>query len=277
MSKTQFNAGDTVFNQHGQEGEYVARSGGEHIVRPVYEDDDGQHTGDVETWGTVFRTPPSPKLDAATAEAAKRLAELQLEVSELDGQKYALERGEKDRIERIKRHEELAELDRYLAGEITHYVATHDYYPTVEIIPIGETVENYSSNGGYGLLQLMPANGWDKKIRWSVTYRTRDHWTGSRTARVYPCCGEADAQIKAVALLNEMVEAYLGKERRFRSNPDQLVAACERFGVTVPDEIREGIADVARKAAEARIAEHSKKLQDAQAELAALPAPEVAS
>lgn len=277
MTNKQFSAGDTVYDQHGQEGVYVARSGGEHIVRPVYEDEDGPQSGDIQTWVAVFRTPPAPKLDAATAEAATRLAELQLKVEELEGQKYALERGEKERLERIKRHEALAELDRYLAGEITHYVAVHDFYPDVEIIPIGETVERYSSNNGYGLLQLMPSNGWDGKIVWSVTYKVNNRYSDSRTNRVYPCCGEADAHVKAVTLVHEMIEAILQKERRLRHGAEQLAKTCERFGVPVPAELRDGIADVARLAAEARVAEHSKKLQEAQAELAAVTAPQAAA
>ena len=277
MSNKQFNPGDTVYNQHGQEGEYVARSGGEHIVRPVYEDEDGPQSGDIQTWAVVFRTPPAPKLDAETAEAATRLAALHLTGEELEGQKYTLERGEKDRMERIKRHEALANLDRYLAGEITHYVATHDYYPTVEIIPIGETVENYSSTSNYGLLELMPTNAWDKQIHWSVTYRTRNTYGDSRTTKVYPCCGEADAQTKAVAVVQEMLADYLAKERKYRSYPERLVASCERFGVPVPDELIDGIAEQKRLAAEARVAEHSKKLQEAQAELAAVTAPQVAA
>jgi len=270
MSARTFKAGETVYSQHGQEAEFVAHSGGEYIVRPVYEDDEGTQPGDVETWRTVFRTPPAPKLDTETAAAEKRRAELQLQVSELEGQKYLFERGEKERLERIKRHEELAELERYLAGEITHYVATHQYYPTVEIIPVAETVEDYHSNNGYGLLQLMPRIGWDKKIHWTVTYRTRGRYENSRTCMVVPCCGEEAAHAKAVELVREMVAAYLGKERKQRSYADQLVKCCERFGVEVPQELTEGIAVSMREATAARITEHRAKLLQAEAELAAI-------
>jgi hypothetical protein len=272
-----FKAGETVYSQHGQEAEFVAHSGGEFIVRPLYEDDEGQQSGDVETWRTVFRTAPAPKLDAETAEAEKRRAELQLEVSELEGQKYALERGEKERLERIKRHEELAELEQYLAGGITHYVATHTYYPTVEIIPVAETVEDYHSNDGYGLLQLMPRKGWDKKIHWTVTYRVRGRYENSRTCMVVPCCGEEAAHAKAVEVVREIVAAYLGKDRKQRSYADQLVKSCERFGVEVPEELTAGIAAALREATEARIAEHRAKLQQAEAELAAIAKAEVQS
>lgn len=272
MSARTFKAGETVFSQHGQEAEFVAHSGGEYIVRPVYEDDEGSQTGDVETWRTVFRTPPAPKLDADTAAAEERLAKLQLEVSELEGQKYALERGEKERLERIKRHDELSDLDRYLAGEITHYVASHEYYPTVEIIPIGETVENYHDNNRYGLLQLYPSNGWDKSVRWSVTYRTRNRYQDSRTSMVIPCCGEEAAQAKATEVVREIVAAYLAKDRNRRSYTDQLLVACERFGVEVPEELTAGIAAEKREAATKRIAEHREKLLQAEAELAAIAA-----
>ena len=71
MSNKQFKAGDTVYSQHGQEAEFVAQSGGSYVVHPIYEDEDGPQTGDIETWSAVFRTPPSPKLDADTAAAEK--------------------------------------------------------------------------------------------------------------------------------------------------------------------------------------------------------------
>lgn len=271
MANEQLTPGARVYSQHGHEAEFVAAVGGEYVVRPIYEDEDGEQCGDVETWSKVFRTPPAPKLDAMTAEAEKRLAELQLEVGELEGQKYALERGEKDRLERIKRHEELSDLDRYLAGEITHYVSVHDYYPTVEIIPIGETMENYASASKYGLLELYPSSHWDKTVRWSVSYRTK-RGSDYRTIKVVPCCGEEEAQVRAREVVQEIVDEYLGKERRFRSYTEQLFKVCERFGVPVPQELIEGHVAERRRAAEQRLAKHREELEQAVAELAALSA-----
>lgn len=232
--------GDIVWSQHGEEAELVAKTGGEFVVRPIFEDDDGPQFGEIQTWRTAFRTPPTPKLDKQTADAEKRLASLSQQVSALEKKQYDLNREMEARKDRIKQHEEMALLDRYLAGEITHYVAAHDYYPELEIIPVTETVESYSSNQGYGLLTLMPSTGWDKKLRWSVYFKTADRWTSSRTCRVYPCGGEEEAKAKVIAVLGEFIAEYLAKDRDKRGSTDRLIASCRRFGVEVPAELIEG-------------------------------------
>jgi hypothetical protein len=225
--------GDTVYSQHGQEAVLVARTGGEYLVRPIYEDDDGPQEGDVETWRTAFRTPPAPKLDAETAEAEKRLTELRAQVSALRSEQYELQKNEKDRMSRIKQHEGLEMLDRYLAGEITHYVAVHDYYPRVEIIPIGQTVENYASASEYGLLKLMPTRSWDKKFNFSVYFKAPSP-AYSRTEKVFPCCGEEDARAKAGEIMRGWVSEYLDLKPARRSYFDQLVGQCSAYGIEVP-------------------------------------------
>ena len=225
--------GDTVYSQHGQEAVLVAHTGGEYLVRPIYEDDDGPQEGDVETWRTVFRTPPAPKLDAETAEAEKRLTELRTQVSALRSEQYELQKNEKDRMSRIKQHEGLEMLDRYLAGEITHYVAVHDYYPTVQIIPLGETVENYASASEYGLLKLIPTRSWDKKFHFSVYFKAPSP-AYSRTERVFPCCGEDAAKSKATETMLGLVSKYLGLEPARRSYFEQLISQCATYGVEVP-------------------------------------------
>jgi hypothetical protein len=231
--------GDTCYSQHGQHATLVARSAGSYIVRPIFEDDDGEHEGEVETWSVAFRTPPAPKLDKETVEAEQRLIDLRTQYNALWTQHNQLERDSKARMERLKQHEELAELDRYLAGEITHYVATHDYYPTVEIIPVGETVEDCSSSNGYGMLSLMPSRTWDKRIVFSVYYKDRNsRYSGdSRKKTVVPCCGEAEAKAKAAEILAGYVADYMTKEPARRNYFDQLIAQCGAHGVLVPQRL----------------------------------------
>ena len=248
MSNTRnFKAGDTVYDQHGQEAEFVAASCGAYVVRPIYEDDDGPHRGEIETWSQVFRTAPAPKLDEKTAEAEKRLNELQQRVNKLRDEEAGINRAMQDRKDRIKLHEGLEMLDQYLAGEITHYVAKHDYYPSVEIIPLGETVENYSNSNGYGLLTLMPSRTWDKRIVFSVYYRdNKDRYDATRTKIVVPCCGEAAAKAVASQIIQAHIDAALAKERKDRRYVAELIRCCEQHGVPVPNELVDGIAEMER-------------------------------
>lgn len=262
--------GDTCYNQHGQQAEVLAYSAGSFIVRPVYEDDDGEHLGEVETWSTVFRTPPAPKLDAKTKAAEERLQSLQQQVSELERKQYEFQRDEKARMGRIKRHDALADLDRYLAGEITHYVSVHDYYPTVAIIPLGDTIEDYSSSDGYGLLSLMPSRTWDKQVVFSVYYRepNRNSSNYSRREKVFPCCGEEAAKAKAAEVLAGYVADQLAQEPTKRRFTEQLIASCAAHGVEVPQSLIDDMRDQTRKALEVQRARAANDLAKIEAELA---------
>jgi hypothetical protein len=268
MSTSAFKPGDTVYSDDGREAEFVAKAGGEYVVRPIYEDEDGPQFGDIQTWPAIFRTPPAPKLDAQTAAAEKRLADVTDKVRELEAAKRVFEADEKSRLERIKQHEQLAELDRYLAGEMTHYVAMHEYYPDVEVIPVGETVESYSSSSGYGLLTLCPRKHWDKKIYWTVTYKapSPDY---SRTKTVIPCCGEDAAKAKAREVLRGYLDQYQAEPNK-RHYAEMLAKSCQKWGIEVPAWLSECIASSKRAALEKSAAEHRKKLAEAEDGLVAL-------
>ena len=136
----EINPGDTIYSQHGHAAVLVAASGGVYIVRPIFEDEDGEQEGDIETWGKVFRTPPAHKLDAETADAEARLQKLRSELSEMQSQRYAFDREEKARIDRLKQHKELECLDHCLDGQVTHYVTISTYGFGMKIIPLGEKI-----------------------------------------------------------------------------------------------------------------------------------------
>lgn len=270
MNQRTIASGETVYSQHGQEAEFVAATGGEYIVRPIYEDEDGPRTGDVETWRQVFRTPPAPKLDEKTAEAEKRLMDLQQKVSDLRSEEHRITSEMQARKDRIKEHEALADLDRYLAGEITHYVAVHSYYPSVEIIPVGQTVEDYSSSDGYGLLSLMPSRKWDKRIVFSVYYkdRGRDRYSSYRREEVFLCCSENAAKAKAAEVIQLEVDEAISKDRKDRRYVRELIASCEKHSVPVPQELVDGMAEVDRLALTKQRDELAAKLVDVQNKLA---------
>lgn len=266
-----FHKGDTVYSIHGQEGRYVAASAGGHVVEPIFQadEDDEPHFDDPQTWREVFRKPPTEKLEHEVAALEAKLRLRREDMDKLREQHTHFERGEKARLERIKRHEQLAELDRYLAGEFTHYVATHDYYPDVEIIPVGETVENYASNSGYGLLTLCPTRRWDKKIYWTVTYKVPSP-AYSRTKTVIPCCGEDDARAKAAAVLQRFLQEYEPLEPGKRHYAKELEKCCRKFGVDVPQWLVDGIAAETRASLEKSIAQQRGKLAESEAALAAI-------
>jgi hypothetical protein len=274
-----FAAGDEVYDINGRAGAYVARAAGGHIVEPIYEHgddrDDGISYGEAVTWREVFATPPTEKLHADTAAALEKLADTQRQLSAARDELRAFERDEKARMERLKQHKGLEELDRYLAGEITHYVAFHDYYNTVEVIPIAETIESHSSNNGYGLLTLLPSYSWDKTVRWSVTYvpKTNNRYSDSRTKSCIPCCGEDAANEMAQKVLKAISEELLGKERSRRHYVSEFIACCEKFSVEVPQELRVGMAAEAQASIQRQLDDNAKKREDLERQLAALGAP----
>lgn len=229
--------GCTVYSQHGEEAEFVACAGGEYVVRPVFEDDDGPHFGDVTTWREVFRTPPAPKLDAATAAAEKRLADLQLQVAEREGQLYAFEREEKARQKRLQRHEALADLDDYLAGKITHYLTFNQYDRTVAILPVDETIENYPSSYQHGLLTLYPCKNWSG-LNWVLNHLPKGarEYDG-KAVTVELCRSEEEAKAKAQHYLRTYLAAYMATEPGKRYYTDALIRNCRQHGVEVPQDL----------------------------------------
>ncbi len=267
-----FKAGDTVYSEHGEEGEFIASTQGEYLVRPIYEDDDyGPTTGEVTTWKRVFRTPPKPKLDAETAAAEQKLSALRAEINKLHSERHAFDNEERARKERIKMHEELADLDKFLSGQITHYVSVNQYRPEVEIIAIEDTLEQHGSYYDYGLLKLYPRKGWDKKVQWTVTWRDpkRSYNDDSRTANVFPCCGLEEAQAKAKEITQAMVAEYLSNENK-RSYGKELIANCKRHSVPVPQQIVDDVNAAARGSLEYSIGQYQKKIDELTAALAAM-------
>lgn len=259
--------GDTVYSQHGQEAELVALTGGEYIVRPIYEDDDGPRAGNVETWHEVFRTPPAPKLDAETAAAEKRLADLQEEVRKARDERHALDKDAEARKARIKQHEALADLDNYLAGKITHYVALSPYCVGVQILTVTETMENYPSHDSYGMLTLYPHKDWSRGLAWSLNYRP-GNGRDSRTQRVFLCCSEEEAKAKAAEVLRGFIAEELAKKPGHRYAA-ALIKECRKHGVDVPAELVDEVEAAKRAQLTNELAEHKTKAAVIEQQLAA--------
>lgn len=274
MSKERnFAKGDTVYSQHGQEAAFVAQAGGEFVVRPVFEDDYGPQYGEIETWSQVYSTPPAPKLDTASAEAQKRLETLEAQCRAKRQELDAFEREERERRERLKLHEELADLDRYLSGEITHYVAKATYGDTISIIPAGETLDSYGDSYERGMLRLWPSKGFknDGRLCWAVSYRPRES-RDTFTYGVIPCCGLEEATAKAQTILRGQVEKMMALEPAKRHSIDSLIRNCNQYRVEVPDELLNTQADKLREQLERERAELRTKLANVDQRLTQIPA-----
>lgn len=272
MTKFAPTPGATVYSIHGQAARYVAKSGSGHIVEPEYNDPDDDEPcfdSNVATWREVFSKPPTEKLHEECKRLEGQLQAKRAELNAMRSERQAMDAEFKARMDRIKQHEQLAELDRYLAGELTHYVATHAYYPSVEVIPLGETLDDFGNASGYGLLHLQPRSTWDKKVQWTVTYK-RPSPEYSRTTTVIPCCGEAAAIEKAGEVLRDYLAKYQAEAPLKWSYPEQLVGSCHKFGVEVPQWLLAGLETRKRSGLESSIAEHRKKLAEAEAALSAI-------
>lgn len=257
-SKRAIAIGDTVYSQHGQEAELIAITGGEYIVRPVYEDDDGPRAGGVETWREVFRTPPAPKLDAETAAAEKRLADLQEEIRKARDARHDFDKDAEARKARIKQHEALADLDNYLAGKITHYVALSQYGRGVEILTVDQTMERYPSSYNYGLLTLYPHTHWSTGLQWTLNYKRHANDYGT-SVRVFLCCGEEEAKVKAAEVLRGFIDEELAKKPGQRYAAETLINECRKHGVDVPAELVDEVEAAKRAQLAKELAEHQAK------------------
>lgn len=273
--------GDEVYSKDGLTGTFVGRIDGRNFVLPQYADEEYPSEpshGDIEEWPAVFKNPPTNVLDAETDKAMKKLVEITAQIGAKRIELSDLDREMRARADRIKQHEGLAELDRYLAGEVTHYltVSRHRTFD-VEIIPVGDTCDAYghSDASEYGVLKLCPIRSQQSPtgLRWSVYWKVPSP-AYSRTEHVVLCCGIEEAQAKAKSIIQQRIdEAIKSQHGVGGSIANEIISACKKHGMEPPQAVVDVVTEARREAIRKELAAKEAEAQKAEAlrqELAAL-------
>lgn len=237
MSK-KFEAGETVYSEHGERAEYVTASGDGHIVRPIvesYDDEFGEgydHVCDPVVWRHVFAQEPVAKFSEELKALHEQIATAKAEREQMRSEEYALQRA---RTEKLKRFAILDNLEAFIDGKITHYVTREGFGPPA-IIPIEQALTG-DSDRHRGVLRLLTLGGCLKTggINWQLNQYSDG--SGSKTG-VIPCTSYEQA---AETVKQEVVKHFGPGSRPDHEKRQEWIDAAERYGIAVPDEYRRAV------------------------------------
>ncbi|HEY8361040.1 MAG TPA: hypothetical protein VIL30_26575, partial [Ramlibacter sp.] len=145
MADHTFNKGDIVFAIDGQQGEYLMAYEDAHLVLPHFREDGDEWGGEPwsngpTVWHEVFTKPPVPVVHEDVAATRAELDEVEGKLREAEQQlrtmrdeRQQLQRDQAAVVARLKQHRQLARIDDWLAGNITHLVVWTHYGRRVEI------------------------------------------------------------------------------------------------------------------------------------------------
>lgn len=253
-------AGQTVYDLQGHRGEYVAPLGDAFLVRPwvTIPSWDGEdmysEPGGIEVWPQVFLAPPVAILEEEIVRLQGEIEAKRRELAEATDEVAGFFRDEKSRQERIKRHADLARLDDFISGKISHVVKSH--YGAITIHEFKEVVEQNDryDRDGLKLLTLFgkPGNG----LQWKVNHYSDG---SGQDTDVFPCQSAEEARSIAASLL----------AREFGSDSAywlrQAIKSADALEIPVPAEARE-------RCRLGRLEELTKAKKSKQAELEKLDA-----
>lgn len=276
MQQDTFTAGQVVYSAAGETGRYVAPAGSAHIVSPIFESGDEEYSEGVAEWRRCFSEAPVAKLaEAAAAIEARRadaqavLSKIQDDVLALRKEKVEFERDQKARMDRLKQHAGLAQLEQFLSGELTHYVIVTDYSVTVKAI--ADTVEDEDSSYYKKSLKLLTLYG---KSDGDLAWRLHNYSTGgsySQAYECYPCVGIEAATELAKRLMTEKISGWASERNTHLL--DRFIAPAQVLDVDVPQGLLDKIVAYKWDNQTSRVDAARKKLDEAEADLRALTVP----
>jgi hypothetical protein len=266
-----YRVGQRVYTADGHMGDFLTRiENGPFIIRPVFESAgyDGEPSdcyveGLMEVTA-VFANPPVARLDRQIAALNVEIAAKRAELAAVANEAREFERAHVDRHKRVAQHEQLALLDDYIAGKITHVVMMNSL--GVEIKSFEEAcvcADRY--NRGTKLLTLFGDSKGD--LAWHLN--TYSDGSGS-SQEVTLCQSIEEAQRKGQAqtdwiiggCLNRMQADDKSERERGAYHLMSAVQQAQAHGFEVAPE-------VAKRDAELRIDAVRKEVDRASQELAA--------
>lgn len=262
MTDKTMKIGDEVYLADGSLCQYAgALDGGQHAVRHVYESDGEPWVSDrITVVGAVFKKAPVEALDARIAERRGELSEIDERLSAARQEALTLERQRVATAKAIAACRPAEIVAAWLAGKVTHFVMLDsDAGPSLR--PANAAFKKQFGGG------FAPAD--ELKV-------TLDRSAGS-TPWVYRIGGEGHAAVPCLseeegtaALATEWKRFWTTKRQRMPWNPELPVTRCRAAGLPIPNWYLEQLENDKRAAAQKRLTDAQKVLDEAKAELAAI-------
>lgn len=212
----------------------------------------------------VYDRPPVDALHTDITKLETRQAGLRESVRALE----ETERGVKKRVEALKVYDQLARVEDFLSGKITHYVLYGNYYSNQFPIPrISTPQAEISGDDQYGEVKLLALYGTrERTLEWKLN-RYSDG-SGDKSHCI-PCCSLEEAQQKAREILAESISKYKVPDQYNCQHGLELVQAAKTYGVPLPDGFEEALRRCQIRNRESEVVQKQKELDVATAALQA--------
>lgn len=236
MSK-KFEAGQTVYSEHGERAEYVTASGDGHIVRPVvesYDDEYGEayeHVCDPAVWRHVFAQEPVAKFSEELKALHEQIAAAKAERDRMQSEDYQRQR---ERAEKLKRFAILDNLEAFLDGKITHYVQ-REYAAPPKIIAVADALSSESGNWRKEL-RLLTLGG--VLVNGDVKWTLNQYSDGSGSAGAVTPCTSYEQAVEVVKAA--VVQHFKGGRPDHEKRQDWIDAA-DKLSIPVPEMYRRAV------------------------------------
>lgn len=272
-------SGATVFNRDGRKLYYRRDLGdGTSIVSRwlATEGWDGEleeYISDepiIVTTSGLYRSPPTEVLASEIEALNEKLDTARQELSSVQHQAREVDAERTRCIAALTAIEPLRNIERFIAGEITHFVVlnesyTGELYGDVSIETFEKAITQFTERGRADGMKLLSLFG-DSKGH--LTFRINHYGEGSGGWRqVIPCLSEDEARTKAADALETMWASY--ETRNYRI--DSAIKSAKQLGLPIPAAILADYDAKVREALEGNVAKARQAL--AAAEAALLPKP----
>lgn len=232
----------------------------------TYEDDPDELFFDgVRVVQKVYDKPPVEAFHKDVLKLEARANVLREHIRIMD----EMERNTKRRLEALKVYDQLARVEDFLAGKITHYVIYDAYHGSDTAIPRISTPEKeISGDDERGQIKLLALYGTKER---TMEWKLLRYSDGSGDGKLcIPCLSLEEAQQKARQILAASIRNYKVPEQHNCQHGLNLMAAARQLDVPLPD----GFADALRRCElrnrHSEVESKKKELADAVAKLQAV-------
>lgn len=272
--------GTLVFSSAGQRAHYIGPTGMSHVVEPEiarynhHTEEEYAIFEGICVWPTVYLEHPKPVLDAELAALMDRIAAAREKLSLVHSATYEAEREGKERLARIKKADELQQLDDFIAGKITHIVIDCPIYgvkiETAETALATNEDERYGNTRHKKLKLLTLYGGANGNLAWMLSQYTDGSDNGQK--HVVPCLSYEHALAEASKLINGHFE---NARKGISDRPWMLatpVTAAKALGIEAPADLVEALRTYQLKHALEQVAKAEAAFNTARASVEVLQA-----
>jgi hypothetical protein len=179
----------------------------------------------------VKRLLPRPLIEERVEALTARSKELQEECGKIRGQIIHAKHEHDQLMKKLKKYECLKEIERYIDGDVTHYVLVNCYHAAdIRILPRSEAKAE-GSRSEERLLTLYGRRDWHGRQKpvhfdWYLSAYCVDGT--DRDRRCFPCLSLEEAKSKAQVLLDQQFAEGDDSELK------RLVAVAQEYDLSIP-------------------------------------------